>query len=82
MRGSITTFSAKATTSQDAYHSVTVVLRVESAMTQSTIGVLVGCVVVAVAAIALVRRYWNEHPGESVALWLDSHHMGWMHRKH
>ncbi|MGU7778921.1 hypothetical protein [Burkholderia sp. PU8-34] len=51
-------------------------------MTQSMIGVVVGCAVVAVVAVALVRRYWSEHSGANMTLWLDSHHMGWMHRKH
>lgn len=53
-------------------------------MTQSMIGVVVGCVVVmvSVVAVALARRYRSEHRGEGMFQWLDSHHMGWMHRKH
>jgi hypothetical protein len=54
----------------------------EAAMTQSMIGLVVGCAVVVVVAVALARRYRSEHPDEGMIQWLDSHHMGWMHRKH
>jgi hypothetical protein len=53
----------------------------EAAMTQSMIGVVVGCAVVAIFTVALARRYQSEHPGEGMVQWLNSHHMGWMHRK-
>lgn len=51
-------------------------------MTQSMIGWVVGLAVVAVVALALARRYQSEHPGMEVGQWLDSHHLGWLHRKH
>jgi len=51
-------------------------------MSQSLIGWVVGCASVAVVAFALARRYKSEHPYEGMRQWLDSHHMGWMHRKH
>ncbi|WP_185733450.1 hypothetical protein [Burkholderia sp. Bp8998] len=51
-------------------------------MTQSMIGWIVGFIAVAVVAISLARRYRSEHPGVGMIQWLDSHHMGWMHRKH
>jgi len=51
-------------------------------MSQWMIGFVVGLVVLAFAAFALVRRYMVEHPGESLNQWMDSHHMQWMHRKH
>ncbi|RQS14916.1 hypothetical protein DIE06_22775 [Burkholderia sp. Bp8998] len=54
----------------------------EAAMTQSMIGWIVGFIAVAVVAISLARRYRSEHPGVGMIQWLDSHHMGWMHRKH
>ena len=54
----------------------------EAAMSQWMIGFVVGLVVLAFAAFALVRRYMVEHPGESLNQWMDSHHMQWMHRKH
>ncbi|WGS44971.1 hypothetical protein LFL97_30810 [Burkholderia sp. JSH-S8] len=51
-------------------------------MTQSMIGWVVGIVVIAVVAVALARRYQSEHSSMEVVQWLDSHHLGWMHRKH
>ncbi|CAB3777430.1 hypothetical protein LMG28688_00358 [Paraburkholderia caffeinitolerans] len=51
-------------------------------MTQSMISFWVGLVVLVVVAGALSRRYRQDHPGESLNKWLDTHHMGWMHRKH
>ncbi|MCA8296861.1 hypothetical protein BLA9940_05476 [Burkholderia aenigmatica] len=51
-------------------------------MTQSMVGWVVGLAVVAVVAVALVRRYQSEHPSMEVVQWLDSHHLSWMHRKH
>ncbi|MCG5076514.1 hypothetical protein [Paraburkholderia tagetis] len=57
-------------------------IREEASMSQSMIGFVVGLVVLAVVAFALVRRYMVDHPDESVIQWMDSHHMRWMHRKH
>ncbi|WP_175964990.1 hypothetical protein [Burkholderia sp. BCC0322] len=54
----------------------------EAVMTQSMIGWVVGLAVIAVVAVALARRFQSEHPGMHVVQWLDSHHLGWMHRKH
>ncbi|MCG5078868.1 hypothetical protein [Paraburkholderia tagetis] len=51
-------------------------------MSQSMIGFVVGLVVLAIVAFALIRRYMVDHPDESVIQWMDSHHMRWMHRKH
>ncbi|MCA8217583.1 hypothetical protein LGN20_27110 [Burkholderia cepacia] len=54
----------------------------EAVMTQSMIGWVVGLAVVAVVAVALARRYQSEHSSKEVVQWLDSHHLGWIHRKH
>lgn len=51
-------------------------------MTQSLIGWVVGSIAVVVVGVALTRRYQVEHPGAGMVQWLDSHHMGWIHRKH
>ncbi|HDR9758149.1 TPA: hypothetical protein ACK3Q6_002328 [Burkholderia cepacia] len=51
-------------------------------MTQSMIGWVVGLAAIAVIAVALARRYQSEHSRMEVIQWLDSHHLGWTHRKH
>ncbi|HIH2747047.1 TPA: hypothetical protein ACYLN4_002791 [Burkholderia lata] len=56
--------------------------RKATVMTQSMIGWVVGFAVVAVVAVALARRYQSEHSSMEVVQWLDSHHLGWIHRKH
>jgi Tfp pilus assembly protein PilV len=54
----------------------------EAAMTQSMISFVVGLVIVLAVALVIARRYMRAHPAESLAQWLDAHHMGWMHHKH
>jgi hypothetical protein len=46
------------------------------------ISFVVGLAVVLAVAVMLARRYMRDHPGERVAQWLDTHHMGWMHHRH
>jgi uncharacterized membrane protein YdcZ (DUF606 family) len=54
----------------------------EAAMAQSMISFWVGLVVLVVVAWALSGRYRRDHPEQSLSHWLDTHHLGWMHRKH
>lgn len=51
-------------------------------MSQSMISFWVGLAVVLIIAFVLARRYRVEHPEQGMVQWLDTHHMGWMHRKH
>ncbi|MGF6781112.1 hypothetical protein [Paraburkholderia sp. GAS334] len=51
-------------------------------MTQSVISFVVGLAIVLAVAFVFARRYMRAHPAESMAQWLDAHHMGWMHHKH
>ena len=49
-------------------------------MTQSMIYFVVGLTVLLVAAFMVAQRYRRDHPEEGIVQWLDSHHMGWLHR--
>ncbi|WP_180735500.1 hypothetical protein [Paraburkholderia sp. PGU19] len=49
-------------------------------MTQSVIYFVVGLAVLLVAGFMVAQRYRRDHPEEGMAQWLDSHHMGWLHR--
>jgi len=49
-------------------------------MTQSMIYFVVGLAVLLAAAFMVAQRYRRDHPAEGMTQWLDSHHMGWMHR--
>ncbi|WP_175585732.1 hypothetical protein [Caballeronia cordobensis] len=54
-------------------------------MTQSMIGLVVGLAILIVVAFVLAGRDRREHPSATdgrIGRWLDSHHMGWMHRRH
>jgi hypothetical protein len=49
-------------------------------MTQSMIYFVVGLAIVLAAVLMVARRYRREHPADGMTHWLDSHHMGWLHR--
>ncbi|CAD6559950.1 hypothetical protein LMG28727_06988 [Paraburkholderia kirstenboschensis] len=49
-------------------------------MTQSMISFVVGLAVLLVAGFMVAQRHRHDHPEEGMVQWLDSHHMGWIHR--
>jgi hypothetical protein len=49
-------------------------------MTQSVMYFFVGLAVLLVAAYMVAQRYRREHPEQRTGQWLDSHHLGWLHR--
>ncbi|WP_186308021.1 hypothetical protein [Paraburkholderia sp. BCC1884] len=49
-------------------------------MTQSMIYIVVGLVVLLVAAFMVAQQFRRDYPEERMTQWLDSHNMSWLHR--
>lgn len=45
------------------------------------IAALSGLAVLLVAGFMVAQQYRRDHPEERMTEWLDSHHMGWLHRR-